>query len=490
MALTDAQFLAWLKGASAIRTVLVEVVARIGSTETTLYLSNRGYIDGVANIAYTSCVSGGLSISESLSFSGTPNISYGDLELSNPSGVRDTWLGYVWVNRNVNVYIGDPTWAKADFRLVFSGVVGDLTSKSATALNLRILDKLQKLNAPLSETVLGGSTDQKDRLLPILLGECHNVKPLLEVPNTLTYRYNDSNSSGIVEVRDSGAPITTFTSDASNGRFTLTAAPVGEITLSAQGALPSGSYSNNVSTLVRHVVTTYGPANSRLTSGDLDSTNLNSFGTANPQPVGYYATERQNVLAVCQELAASVGAQVVMTSLGKLRLVKISLPAGSPVATITPADMELGSLNVSDKPAVAASCQLSYCKNWTVQTSGLATGLPARSASSFATEYLTTLSTDATVASVYKLDAKPVEELTHLLVESDAVAEAARRKTLWATQRFVYSTKCFSHLMLVELGDAVSIVHPRFGLSSGKTGIVTSIVRDWFLGRVSLGVLV
>lgn len=41
MALSDAQFTAWLASASSIRTVLVEVVARIVSTETTLYLSSR-----------------------------------------------------------------------------------------------------------------------------------------------------------------------------------------------------------------------------------------------------------------------------------------------------------------------------------------------------------------------------------------------------------------------------------------------------------------
>ena len=35
MALSDAQFTAWMASASSIRTVLVEVVARIVSTETT-----------------------------------------------------------------------------------------------------------------------------------------------------------------------------------------------------------------------------------------------------------------------------------------------------------------------------------------------------------------------------------------------------------------------------------------------------------------------
>lgn len=489
MALTDAQFLTWLKSATSTRTVLVEAVALVGSTETIQYLSNRGYVDNAAGISYKPCVTGGLSISESLNLSGAPSISYGDLEISNSSGNRDAWLGYVWVNRAVSVYVGDSTWPKADFRLVFSGVVGDLTVRSPTSLNLRIVDKLQRLNFPITEVALGGVTDQKDRLIPILFGECHNIKPLLEAPSTLTYRYSNSASSGIIEVRDSGAPITTYTSNTTLGQFTLTAAPVGEITLSAQGVKPAGTYLSSVGQLVQHIVTTYGPTSSRLAAGDLDTVSLAAFNAANPQPVGYYASERQNVLAVCQELAASVGSQVVMTSLGKLRLVKLALPSAGTGVFVGQSDMELNSLSVSDKPSVAASCQINYCKNWTVQSSGLAAGLPARSSNSFSSEFLTTVSVDTTVAGIYKLDTKPVEELTHLLVESDAVAEATRRLNLWATQRFVYSAKYFSHLMLTELGDALKITHPRFGLSAGKSGIVVSIVRDWLAGRITIGVL-
>ncbi len=490
MAKTDAEFLAWLKAPSSIRTILVEATVRIGAAETTLYLSNRNYVDGIANLAYTPCLTGGVSFNESLNFSGAPSISYGDIDIDNSGGARDAWLDYIWDNRAVTVYMGDPTWVKADFRIIFSGIVGSLNPKSSTQLGLRLLDKLQRLNVPLTETVLGGSTDQKDRLVPILLGEAHNIEPLLENPATLVYRFNQTAANGIIEVRDSGAPITTFTDDSGNGKFTLTAAPVGQITLSAQGVKPSGTYSNNIATLIRHIVTSYGPVATRLTTADLDLTSLTAFAAANTQPVGYYATDRENMLNICQALAASVGAQVVSTTLGKLRLVKLALPAAGTPIVVTPSDMESRSLVISDRPSVAASCNLGYCKNWTVQSSGLATGLPARSASSFATEFLTTVSTDTTAAANYKLDAQPVQENTYLLVEAHAIAEAARRKSLWSTQRHVYTAKYFSHLMLTELGDTVSITHPRFGLSSGKTGLVVSIARDWFAGRISIGVLI
>lgn len=493
MALTDAQFKAWLASADSIRTALVEVTARIAGVETLLRLSNRNYItaagDSPASTAYTACVAGGVSFSEELSLDGSPSISYGDIEIHNASGERDAWLDYVWANRAAQIYIGDPRWPRADFRKVFDGIVGDIAMRSGKVLNLKLLDKLQRLNVPLSEATLGGATGNKDRLLPITFGECHNVEPLLTNPATLVYQYHAGAAEGLIEVRDNGARITSYTSSLAAGTFTLTASPVGQITASVQGAKPAGTYANTISALVQYICQNYGPTTTRFTGADLDAAQLATFAAANTQPVGLYCGERVNVLAVCQQLAASVGAQVVCTTTGLLRLIPLTLPAsGTPVA-VTAADMEAGSLTVSSRPPVKATAKIGYCKNWTVQTSGLAGGLPASSAASFGTEYLTVTSSDATTAATYKLDAQPVQQDTLLLTEATATTEAQRRRDLWKTPRAIYTARYLAPLLLTELGDAITLTHPRFGLAAGKTGIVTSISRDWLRGRIEIGVL-
>jgi hypothetical protein len=491
--MTDAAFLAWLQSADCLRCALVEVVARVGGSETTLYLSNRNYLtassDTPASTAYNACITGGVSFAETLSLDGAPSISYGDIEIDNTGGVRDAWLGYVWANRQVRVYMGDPRWVRSDFRLIFDGVVGDLLSRDAEVLNLSLLDKLQRLNQPLTEATLGGATDNKDRLLPLAFGECHNVSPLLTVPSTLTFQYHNGAAERLIEVRDNGAPITTFTSNLAAGTFTLTAAPVGQITADVQGAKPSGTYSNNISTLVQYIVQNYGPSSTRYSSGDLDSASLSAFASANTQPVGLCLTDRANVLQVCQDLAASVGAQVVVTTLGKLRLVKLALPAAGTPTAVTAQDFDEHSLKVSDRPAVKATAKVGYGRNWSVQTSGLATGLPASSAAALGVGVLPVTSTDATVTSVYKLGTQPEQVDTLLVVESDATTEAARRRDLWKTPRQVYEARYRAHMLLTELGDAITLTHARFGLSGGVTGLVTHIARDWLAGRVTIGVL-
>ena len=489
MALTDAQFIAWLKRPDSIRTVLVEVVARIVSTETTLYLSSRNYVDGVAGRAYSAAISGGLSTSEALNLDGNPSISYGDIELHNESGERDAWLDYVWSNRAASVYVGDPTWPRADFRLVFAGVVDDISVRSSTRLALRLRDKLERLNVTLSETVLGGASANKDRVLPLAFGEPFNVEPLLINPTALTYQFHNGAAERLVEVRDNGAPITTYTTNLTAGTFTMTAAPVGQITATVQGAKPSGTYRNDVGRLVQHIVQTYGPSTTRLSSGDLDATQLAAFVTACPQKVGKYVSDRVNMLALCQELAASVGASVVMTSTGLLRLVRVALPAaGTPVA-VTAADMEKSSLVIASRPAVKASAKLGYARNHTQQSSGLASGLPASSVALLGQEWQTVTAADSTVASTYKLDALAVQQDTALISQSEATTEATRRRDLWATQRAIYKATYYPHLLLTELGDAITLTHSRYGLSGGKTGMVVSLERDWLKGRATIGVL-
>ena len=491
--MTDAAFLAWLQSADCIRCALVEVVARIGGSETTLYLSNRNYVtassDTPASTAYVACITGGVSFAETLSLDGTPSISWGDIELDNTGGVRDAWLGYVWANRQVRVYMGDPRWVRADFRLIFDGVVGDLLARDAEVLNLSLLDKLQRLNNPVTEAVLGGATDNKDRLLPLAFGECHNVSPLLTVPSTLTFQYHNGAAERLIEVRDNGAPITTYTSNLAAGSFTLTAAPVGQITADVQGAKPSGTYSANISTLVQHIVQNYGPTTTRFSGGDLDSSSLSAFASAHPQPVALWLSDRANVLQVCQDLAASVGAQVVVTTLGKLRLVRLALPASGTPTAVTAQDFDEHSLKIADRPPVVATSKLGWGRNWSPQTSGLATGLPASSAEALGVDLLSATSSDATATSVYKLGAQPEQVDTLLVVESDATTEAARRRDLWKTPRQIYEARYRAHLLLTELGDTVTLTHTRFGLSGGVTGLVVNVARDWLAGRVTIGVL-
>jgi hypothetical protein len=481
--MTDNEFAAWL-ATGGRRLALVEI-----DTDTPRYLSNVAYTtlptDTPANRVYRSVVVSGFAFSESLSLSGAASVSVGTIDLHNEDGVLDAWLDEVWTNRAVRVYIGDATWPRSDFRLVFSGLIARLDSRSPQRLSIVLRDKLERINTPVTDATLGGATDNKGRLQPITLGECHNVTPLLSDPAQHEYQWHQGSAERLIEVRDNGVPVST-TSVLSTGKFKLLATPAGQVTTSVQGRTP---YSNTVSGIVQALATDYGTPTERLMAADLDSAQLAEFAAACPQPVGYYISDRANALQVCQELAESVGAQVVMSREGKLRIVRLALPGtGSPVV-IGPQDYEARSLQVKERTTVLAGVKLGYCKNWTVQTS-LDTGIPPEHKDLYAQEWLTVTASDPAVASTYKLYAEPEQVNTLLLREADAQAEANRRLSLWKVLRTVYQIKGFAQCLLLELGQAVTLRGDRFGLQAGKTGTVIGLQLDWMAGRATVEVLV
>lgn len=488
--MTDADYIAWLKSSSRIRCVLVEVVARVGGAEITRYLSNTGYTswptDAPANQHYLGVVNGGCKTSERLPPEGGAGMAFSDVEIDNLDGSLDSWLSDVWANRQIRMYVGDQRWARSDFRLVFDGITADLDSRDREVLNIKARDKLQRLNTAVTQTKLGGVSANADRLIPLLFGECHNVTPLLTNKATLEYQWHNGPSERLIEVRDNGVPVSTATIDLANSKFTLAAAPAGTITCSAQGDKPAGVYSNTVSKIVQRLATGFGVT--PFVGGDLDAAQLAAFDAANPQAVGIYLTDVENVLDVCQRLAASVGAQVTVSATGLLRLLQIALPAAGAPTAVGAVNMIERSLKLSQRFAVQPAVKIGYCRNWTVQNN-LQTGIPAEHKDLFAQEWLTKTVPNGAVAAIYKMTQEPDEQDTYLLVGADASAEATRRQTLWGTQRQAFTYDALADLLLEELAGAETVTNDRFGFAGGLGGQVLSIDRDWFASQGSIEVL-
>ena len=492
---TQAEVISWLKQPDHIRIILVEVQGIVEVPGGTLYLSNKPYTstssDTPASTYYEACITGGISFSESIDLEGAPTIGYGDLEIDNTAGVRDAWLNYVWANKYVNIYIGDPRWARNNFYQIFSGLVTDIASRDLNRLNIILLNKLERLNRPIYETVLGGSGQNADRVKPLLFGECFNVEPLLtdSVPNTLQYMVHDGNIEDIIEVRDNGVPVS-ITKTLASGTFNLVRSPAGQITASVQGCKPT-TYLTKIPELIQHIVTTYGPSNTRFSISDIDTTNFTSYNTTYTQPVGIYCKDRENILDVCNRLASSIGGALTVSSSGLLKLTRLTVPTSNGVTwNIGAEDVEVDSFYISDKPPVKGAIKIAYCKNWTPQNSGLATGLPSVDVPVFEKDWYYSDATDGTTLSTYKLTDEPIAEETMLITTTTANTEATRRLALWSTPRYIVSLTCYAHMLPVELGDGVNMTHFRYAYTGGKTGTIISIERDWIAGRVVLGVLV
>lgn len=489
MAITDQQYTDWLSDNSAARCVLIEAIGLTGGIETTHYVSSRAYANG--STVYTPVLIGNsVRIVESLSVdSGGGSFSAGDIELNNGDGALDSWItSTVWANRTITALIGDVRWARADFRTIFNGIIADVGSRSRNTLNFSIKDKLERLNNPVSESVLGGTTNNKNELLPLTFGECHNVSLLQTNPATLEYQYHTSTCESVIEVRDNGVPISS-TPTLSTGKLVLLAAPYGRITASIQGDKAAGVYNNTAKKIVQRLVTGYGETTSRFSTGDLDTSSLTTFDAANPQILGLFIDSSETVKSACDMVADSVGAQVVMSRDGLLKLIKVALPATGTNFALTTQHIVMDSLYIKSKLEIKAGHTIGYCKNWTVQEP-LDTRIPADHKDLFAKEWLTATASDATTKTNYRLMDYPEQKDTFLLTEANATTEANRLLTLYKSPRFVVAFDGFAPLLELELGQPVTLTYPRFGLDSGIDGMVVGLSPDWGSFRVGVEVLI
>ena len=511
---TVTEMVTWLNTPGHIKCVLADITEVgnfVNANVSSFFLSNVAYFGNNQN--YNAAITGGLSFSESLNVDGQASLSFGSLEIVNTNGIHDTYLtSYIWNKRPIKVYLGDPSWPKQDFVLIFDGLVQEITAPNENALSFTLFDKLQRLNDPISERTLvtlgadrtaasltAYSETALSNVLPLLFGEAFNIQPLLvdkggATGSGQTYMVHDGAVAGTIEVRDNGVPIT-VTDNPSTGTFTLLSSPFGTITCSAQGRTP---YTNTVAGIITQLVTTdYGTQANRFTTGEV------SFGDfLNTSAVGFYCSDRTNILDACNQLAKSVNANLICPSIvvtdgvvsnnSSLRLIEIKAPAGTPKYTLSDDNMILNTLSIQQMFSVKPSIKLGYCKNYTIQSTVSAGVNPQ---SRFDEPYLYTTKENNAKKTLYRDSGTVAEEETLLLTTAGATAEAEKRLALWEKQRYIVTADYLPHLMFVQLGDIVRVKSARFRLTTeelpnGTLGMVYSVTRNWTTGIVSIGVLV
>jgi hypothetical protein len=507
MPLTSEQFQAWLQDPQAVKCTLVEVGAFNGVQDTTVYLSTKNYNtksnEVPASTHYLPVLSTGVEFTENLSLDGSATLSYGDIAIENPNGEFDHWADWVWGGQPVNIFIGDVRAPRADFTLIFSGIINDVAFRDRNTVNLVLRDILQRLNTSVTETLLGPygtkttANQNKEQIRPLVFGEVHNITPLLIDDVELEYMVHNGPIERLIEVRDNGIPVEVIPNLA-QGTFKLLYPAAGTITCSVQGdkfyvdntGVTFQGYRNTVGKLIQRIITGFGKPGDAILASEMDLPAFEAFDAEHQQPVGIYIAGKENVIDICQQLASSVGAQLASDRVGKLRMVKLDIPVMSAVE-INDNDIINNTLQISEKIPVVGSVKLNYCRNWTPQT-GLLTNIPEEHKTLYNQEYLVKFAQDTQVLSRYKLSAEVTPKdtliLTNALLQVDQ--EAQRLLDIFKTPRFVITLETTSKFLNLKLGDMVVLKHARYGLSAGKPAQVISVSINWDTGTSRLGVLV
>lgn len=476
--ITESEYLEWLEDSSAIPCVLVEpqVIPNDSTNTITRYLSTKNFSSN--GIQYEPIVQAkSIKIVERILIGKNSRLDFNSVVLSNVNGNIDHYLFDVWDGNQIEVFIGDTRWNRSDFRPLFKGTIDTIDSRSNKTIDIKITNKLQRLNTPISDDVVEGITSNKNTLKPVIFGEVFNMSPILQDEGLLKYIVNAGRCERVIEVRDNGVPVA-FTPNLLDGSFTLDQAVFGNLTASVQGDNVN-SFNTTVSSIIQQLVTRYGTnLQQRFTDDDLDLGNLQAFNTAHTQPIGVLKSGNTNLLRLCREIAGTVGAHLTLNKLGKLQLFKLDLPPTGTLFNITEQDIVTDSLRIVESIDIRAAFRLGFNKNYTVQES-LDTGIPAKDKEIFKQEWVEVKSVSTSTSSRYKLPTEVDMKSTLFLLESDAQAESNRLLNLFSVPRFIYRFRGLPRLTQLELGQGVNINHPRFGTSVDKPGLVVGLSTSW-----------
>lgn len=488
MAISDAQYAAWLKADNQTRVLLVEAEAYSGGSTVTRYMATHGFVttptDSPASTAYEDIVLEVPQIRSQMAeaLRGRSLVSYGDIDIDNSSGARDSWLTEAWDGRPVRLYVGDPSWSKADFRLVFSGTVEDIQARDSATLTLRIRDRQRLLDVPACTTLIGGTDSTKDARRPICYGEVKNIRPVLIDSATRKYAVHDGQIQAVDAVYVDGASTASYTADLSAGTITLTAALTGALTADVRGSKTGGVYVSTAADIAQRLVT----ERTTLTSGDIDSASISALNTAISATMGLYvAQDNATVLQALDTLLLGIGGYYAVGRDGKLTVGQFAAPSGAAVLTLDADDVEENSVELVRRILPSKSVRLGYARFWDVSNNG-ATSLTEAQRERLQQPYLVAKATNTLVGHILAVD----EDLqpTCLLSGAAASTEASRQASLWGQLRYVYRLAGFTAAQQVKLGDVIALNLGRFGLSGATLARVVGLRESLTGGRIELEV--
>lgn len=487
MSVSDADFLIWLAKDGVQRELLGELACYSGGA-TTRYVSRFGFTsrptDTPANTDYPDLL---LSLPQFVAkaselFTGRTTVSFGEPVISNENGDRDSWLNDAWDGRAAVWYLGDPSWPKSDFRRVIYGVTDDIVAQDSSKHGLRLRGREQLLNKPIQSTLIGGSDANANKPIPLCFGQCFNVEPVLVDASLKKYQVHAGAINAISDVRVNGVTVA-YTADLATGTFVLTAAATGRVTADVQGAKPGGTYYTKTADLVSYIAQTYGG----LSSGDIDASSISTINTAAPYTVGVYVRDRANTIDVIDQLVTGIGAAWSFTRDGALRVFRLESPSGTPTVSLVADDIAEAGIKVVRRVLPIKTVRVQYQRNWTLQPGGdLATSVVDGPRALYLATGQTKPATNTTTN--YLMAPEPSERPSTIYGGTDAQTEATRLAALYAQLRFVYDLQCFVAPGRVNLGDVISLDHPRFGFSGGVLCVVVGITERPTDNRIQLEV--
>lgn len=381
----------------------------------------------------------------------------GQMSLVNSDGGLDSFLReYPIDGRQIEVKIGRPDFSYGQFATLFKGTARSRRSSQRSEVSFELRDITWRLEGAAQTTLyqgiggLGGSPAIKGVPLPYCYGSCLNVTPVLVDSVALIFQVHDRAMRSVSAVYDKGLSLTyagdvaditlaspaagTYVTQLSGGYFRLGAVPAGMVTCDVEGDASYGNYVDKAADIAFRLMRD----RAGLVDADIDPASFDNLRASQPAPIGFYVGPQQvSVATLLDGLFAGIGAWWGPNRLDVIECGRVEAPAAKPVAYFNSSNVLSYSFidltEAVDPPWYRA--QVGHSRNWTPQTSDLASAVTAERRQFLANEWRYAIWTDPLVqtANLRAQDAKALGCLFR--DEADAVTEAQRLGALWGVVR-------------------------------------------------------
>jgi len=268
------------------------------------------------------------------------------------------------------------------------------------------------------------------------------------------------------------------------GLFRLGSAASGEITCDAvQGA---AAVDRTASAMLLTLALAAG-----VDAGDINSADVAALAADNQATLGIWINGQTDTYArVMDQIAGTVGAYYAFDPTGILRMGRLTAPGGTSVLDLAEFDVlepfERRPARDGDLPTWAVTIR--HTRVGTVQTGDLAGAVSQARRAFIGQEWRSQRAQNAAVKLQFLLAAETSFD-TLFTTAADAADEASRRQALYGVHRDLFEVGVPVDSIgstSVWLMNAVTLTHPRFGLSAGRQFRLIGIRPDLARRRYTL----
>jgi hypothetical protein len=504
---------------SALPVSAAQAVTTI-STPILFRFSDRGYTTepddpDLPNIHFEPRVRVPLTLQRSLPLSpGSSSrvlLQVGETSLINADGGLNKWIrDYRVDGRPITIKVGKPGMRYAEFSTLLDGIIRSRKDASRAGISFDVRDSGWELLKPAQRNLFKGTggregtADLKGKPKPKAYGACNEVLLVCIDPVLLIYQWNDGRGRSVRAVYDSGVALTaagdvadiglatpdagSFVTELRSGLLRLGAAPVGLLTADVLGDMTGGSYVDKAADIAYRVMTDLG----EIPSSQLNSTAFARLRGQAPAPIGVYThLEPVTVAGLQDTIFAGVGAWWGEDVLGAVECGLIQAP-------LEDWESLFDTRNVFDYQSIPLPDDIDpplyravvgWGRNWTVQLSGTAPGLPAERQLYLSQQYRTAAWERADVHARH-LGAQVGAMVPGLYArESDAQRKAEELGALWGTRRNALRFTTKVQGFRLRLGSTQRLDLPIEPLAGGTNVVVIGTAIDTVNNRAAVDVM-